>query len=180
MSEKVLNSQLVFQGHFLKVIRDRVKTPDGLEKSREYIRHPGASLIIPVLDNGHVIMEKQYRHALKKVFLEFPAGKVDAGENTLQTAQRELKEETGYTAHEWTFLTTIHPVIGYSDEKIDLFLASKLTAGSAKLDAGEHLEMIELSFEDLMQKIQEGEVSDVKTQIAAFWWEKIRRGDWHK
>ncbi len=175
-----LNSQLVFQGTFLKVIRDRVRTMSGQERDREYIRHPGAALIIPLKDNGKVIMEKQYRHAVQNIFLEFPSGKIDKGESTLQTAQRELKEETGYSAGKWTFLTTIHPVIGYADEKIDLFLAENLFAGTAQPDDDEHLELLELSLDELLQKTEIGEVSDVKTQIAVFWLEKIIKKEWKK
>ncbi len=178
MNEKTLNSKLVFEGTFLKVIRDKVRTADGFEKNIEYIRHPGAALIIPLKANGKVVMEKQYRHPLNRVFLEFPAGKIDQGESTLQTAKRELEEETGYTAKKWTFLTTIHPVIGYSDEKIDLFLAEDLISGKADLDPGEKVELIELTPEQLMEKVLLGEVSDVKTQIAAFWLDKILKGEW--
>lgn len=176
--EKTLNSKLVFQGTFLKVIRDLVKTRDGFEKNIEYIHHPGAALIIPLKKNGKLIMEKQYRHPLKKIFLEFPAGKIDKGESTLQTAQRELQEETGYTANKWTFLTTIHPVIGYADEKIDIYLAEDLIVGKADLDPGEHVELVELTHEQLMERVRLGEVSDVKTQIAAFWYDKIKKGEW--
>jgi ADP-ribose pyrophosphatase len=178
MDEKVLNSKLVFQGTFLKVIRDRVRMEDGHEKNIEYIRHPGAACIIPLKANGKIIMEMQYRHPLNKIFLEFPAGKIDHGETTLQTAQRELKEETGYTANKWTFLTMIHPVIGYSDEKIDIYLAEELTSGKAELDPGEKVELFELTHEQLMERVRLGEVTDVKTQIASFWLDKILREGW--
>lgn len=178
MKENVLKSTMVFQGTFLKIIRDRVQTPSGHIKNIEYIRHPGAALIIPLSSDGKVIMEKQYRHPLQKIFLEFPAGKIAEGETSLQTAQREFQEETGYTAQKWTFLTTIHPVIGYADEKIDIYLAEHLIPGPANLDPGEHVEVLEMSVVELMEKVKSGEVTDVKTQIAAFWLEKVIRKEW--
>ena len=112
-------------------MRDRVINYDGKEYVREYIHHSGAAMIIPLTSTGHVILERQFRYAVKKVFLEFPAGKTDPGEESLKTAQRELQEETGYTAGRWTFLTTIHPVIGYSNEWIDIYLAQDLSPGKS-------------------------------------------------
>lgn len=169
---------MAYQGPFLKVVSDRVQTSSGKERTREYILHPGAALIIPVLDDGQLILERQYRHAVQKVFYEFPSGKIDPGEGTLSTAKRELKEETGYVADQWTFLTTIHPCIGYANEKIDLYLAEGLMAGPNKLDPGEDLEVIKMPLPELMQRVRAGEVSDVKTQIAAFWIDNIKKGMW--
>lgn len=177
--EKVLSTRQVFRGRFLKVEQDEVQAPDGRTYVREYIKHPGAALMIPVLPNGKVVMVHQYRHALKQVFLEFPAGKRDKGEESIVTARRELMEETGYEAKDWTFLTTIHPVIGYSDEHIDLYLARNLTHIEQKLDHGEFLEVTEVDPKDLMQMVREGKVTDVKTQIAAFWLDKFLRGEWN-
>lgn len=176
----MVDSQTVFQGRFLKVMRDRVINYDGKEYIREYISHPGAALIIPMTASGDVILERQFRYALKQVFLEFPAGKTDSGEDSLATAQRELKEETGFTAKEWTFLTRIHPVIGYSNEWIDVYLAKDLTQGSAQPDPGEKLHLVQMNPKELMQKVQAGEVTDVKTQIACFWLEKIISKEWQK
>ena len=136
-------------------------------------------MMIPLLPNGKVVMVHQYRHAVKQVFLEFPAGKRDAGEDTLVTAKRELIEETGYEAREWKFLTTIHPVIGYSNEHIDLFLARDLIKVEQKLDEGEFLEVTEVDPKDLMRLVLEGKVTDVKTQIGAFWLDKFLRGEWN-
>lgn len=180
LSEKTLSTKDVYSGSFLKVKQDEVQGPDGKVYLREYIQHPGAALIIPLLDNNKVVMIRQYRHAVKKEFLEFPAGKRDAGEDLLITAQRELLEETGYTAKDWNFLTTIHPVIGYSDEHIDIYLAKDLTFSSVKLDAGEFLETVEVEIPKLLELIQGGHLSDVKTQIAAFWLDKIMRGSWNE
>ena len=178
LEEKTVDSQTVFQGRFLTVLRDRVINYDGKEYAREYISHPGAALIIPLTKTGHVIMERQFRYSVKKVFLEFPAGKTDKGEDSLDTAMRELKEETGLSATKWTFLTKIHPVIGYSNEWIDIFLAEDLTLGSAQLEHGEKLHVVHLTPQELMAKVRAGEVSDVKTQIACFWLEKILNKDW--
>lgn len=177
--EKVLSSRQIFKGRFLKVEQDEVQAPDGKTYVREYIRHPGAAMVIPLLPNGKVVMVHQYRHAVKQVFLEFPAGKRDHGEDLHLTAHRELAEETGYKASGMKFLTTIHPVIGYSNEHIDLFLAQDLVKVEQKLDDGEFLEVAEVDPADLMRLVYEGKVSDVKTQIGAFWLDKFLRGEWN-
>lgn len=179
LKEKTLSSKQVYNGRFLKVEQDQVQAPDGKIYFREYILHPGAAMVIPLLPNGNVVMIHQYRHAVKQVFLEFPAGKRDHGEDTILTAQRELKEETGYEAKEWKFLTTIHPVIGYSNEHIDLYLAKDLTLAERQLDHGEFIDVVEVTVKELMKNVQEGKVSDVKTQIGAFWLDKILRGEWN-
>ncbi|MEN0057849.1 MAG: NUDIX hydrolase [Bdellovibrio sp.] len=179
LEEKTLSSKQIFRGRYLRIEQDQVQAPDGRIYFREYILHPGAAMIIPILPNGNIVMLQQYRHALKKVFLEFPAGKRDSGEESLITAKRELKEETGYEAEELKFLTTIHPVIGYSDEHIDIYVARDLTLKEQALDHGEFLEVVELQPEELMRAVREGRVSDVKTQIGAFWLDKILRGEWN-
>jgi len=179
LEEKTLSSKQVYKGRFLKIEQDEVQAPDGKVYVREYILHPGAAMMIPLLPNGNVIMIHQYRHAVKQVLLEFPAGKRDPGEQTLNTAKRELVEETGYEAREWKFLTTIHPVIGYSNEHIDLYLAKDLLQMEQKLDHGEFIEVVEVNPKDLMQLVRAGKVSDVKTQIGAFWLDKILRGEWN-
>lgn len=179
LEEKTLSSKQVYKGRFLKIEQDEVQGPDGQVYTREYILHPGAAMMIPLLANGNVIMIHQYRHAVKKVCLEFPAGKRDPGEQTKTTAKRELLEETGYEAREWSFLTTIHPVIGYSNEHIDLYLARDLIQLQAQPDQGEFVEVIEVHPKELMKLVLSGEVSDVKTQIGAFWLEKILSGEWN-
>ncbi|MBO9665654.1 MAG: NUDIX hydrolase [Bdellovibrio sp.] len=179
LEEKTLSSKQIFKGRFLKVEQDQVQAPDGRIYTREYITHPGAAMMIPLLPNGNVVMVHQYRHAVKQVMLEFPAGKRDNGESSLLTAQRELVEEVGYQAGELQLLTTIHPVIGYSDEHIDLYLAKNLSKTEQKLDHGEFLEVVEMNPKDLIQLVREGKVSDVKTQIGAFWLDKILREEWN-
>ncbi|WP_413586447.1 NUDIX domain-containing protein [Bdellovibrio sp. HCB274] len=179
LEEKTLSTQQVFKGRYLKVEQDEVQAPDGKVYYREYILHPGAAMMIPILPNGNVVMVHQYRHAVKQVMLEFPAGKRDRGEDSLITAKRELAEETGYLANEWKLLTEIHPVIGYSNEQIDLYLAMDLSRTEQRLDQGEFLEVIEVAPKELMTLIQQGKVTDVKTQIGAFWLDKILRGEWN-
>lgn len=167
--EKVLSTELIFQGRFLKIWRDDVELPNGHRSFREYIKHPGAAMIIPRLSNGKFLMIHQYRHSVGEVFLEFPAGKTDKGETTQQTAARELQEEVGYKPGKLTLLTHIHPVIGYSNEKIDLYLAENLIEVPAMQDPDEILEMVELTAEEIAAKIWNHEITDVKTQIGAFW-----------
>ena len=178
LEEKTVDSQTVYQSRFLKIIRDRVINYDGKEFTREYIHHTGAAMIIPLMADGSVIIERQFRYAVKQVFFEFPAGKMDPGETSVQTAGRELKEETGYTAKKWTYLTRIHPVIGYSNEWIDLYLAEDLTKGEAQLDRGEKLHVLQITPQELMKKVRDGEITDVKTQIACFWLEKYLKQEW--
>lgn len=174
--EKVLSTELVFDGRFLKIWRDDVELPNQHRSYREYIKHPGAAMIIPRLDNGKFLMLYQYRHSVKQVFLEFPAGKTDSEETTEATAVRELQEETGYRPGRLTFLTHIHPVIGYSNERIDLYLAEILTPVPSQTDPDELLELVELSLDEIEEKIWKHEITDVKTQIGAFWILKHFRG----
>lgn len=179
LKEIKLSSEPAYTGSFLKVQRDQVKLPDGKAAIREYIKHPGAVVIIPLLDDGTVLMERQYRYPLDHVFIEFPAGKIDPNEAPLTCAKRELEEETGYTARDWQFVCKIHNAIAYSDEFLDIYLARGLTAGAAKLDEGEFLETFCAKPEQLMQLTREGKITDVKTIIGIFWLEKILTGQWN-
>lgn len=169
LEEAIVSTEIAYSGSFLKVERDLVRGPDGKTYSREYIKHPGAAMIIPIRPDGKIVMIEQYRHAVKTTCLEFPAGKRDHEEQSRITAERELLEETGYWAETWTYLTKIYPVIGYSDEFIDLYIAENLHFEASALDEGEFLEVVELTPEELLLKVQKGEVPDVKTQIGAFW-----------
>lgn len=176
--ETHVDSKPVYEGHFLKVQLDTVRLPDGKLTAREYIRHPGAVVILPLFDDGTVLLERQFRYPLDRVFIEFPAGKIDPNEDALVCAKRELQEETGYTARDWQFLCTIHNAIAYSDEHLDIFLARGLTAGENKLDDEEFLETFRAPLSDVLAWVREGKITDVKTVIGTFWLDKIAAGDW--
>jgi ADP-ribose pyrophosphatase len=178
LTENKLNSEIVYQGSFLQVLKDEVELPNGKKATREYIPHPGAAMVIPITDKGQLVMLHQFRYALQSVFIEFPAGKIDGGEDSLQAAIRELQEETGWMAKDIKLLTTIHPVIGYSNEKIDIYLATGLIEAQQQLDEEEFLDVFEISFEDAMEKMKNGEITDVKTMIGLFWYNQMRHSQW--
>ena len=159
-------SEEIFNGTILHVQRDTVRLPNGNSAVREVIRHIGAVCVIPVLDNGDVIMERQYRYPLDRVTLEIPAGKLDAAnENRLSAIQRELREETGYTAEEWTVIGDFHPAPAYSDEFITMYMARKLRKGDRHLDADEFLDVYTVPLKDLVEDVMAGRISDAKTQV---------------
>lgn len=172
--ETCLDTEVVFQGSLLHVRRDRIRLPDAAEATREYVVHPGAALIVPVLADGRFVLERQFRYPIGRVMLEFPAGKIDPGESTLATAQRELVEEIGYTARTWTPIGTIHPQIGYSTEFIDVFVAAELTHVGAQLDDGEFLEAVTMSEAELLAAFDRGEFTDGKSIAALFAWQRWR------
>jgi ADP-ribose pyrophosphatase len=178
LRETRIDGETVYEGRFLKVERDRIKLPDGSISNREFIRHPGAVVILPLLDDGRILLERQFRYPNNQVFVEYPAGKIDPGEDPLECAKRELLEETGYTAANWQFVCTIHNAIAYSDEHLDLFLATGLTAGEAKLDDGEFLELFTTTLPELLEQVRRGEITDVKTIIGTFWLDRIINGGW--
>ena len=178
LTETHIDGEVVYDGGFLKVARDQVTLPNGAVTSREYIRHPGAVVVLAILDDGSVLLERQFRYPMRKVFIELPAGKIDQGEDLLACAKRELQEETGYTAADWQFVTTIHNAIAYSDEHLDIFIARTLTPGPAKLDDGEFLETFSATLPDMLDMIRTGQITDVKTIIGAFWLEKLNAGAW--
>lgn len=178
LTEIRIDGETAYDGRFLKVSRDRIKLPDGSVSDREFIRHPGAVVILPLFDDGRVLLERQFRYPLDRVFVEFPAGKIDPGEDHLACAKRELQEETGYTASDWRFVCTIHNAIAYSDEHLELYVARGLSAGQAQLDEGEFLETFTATVPELLAMVRHGEVTDVKTIIGAFWLEKIIAGTW--
>lgn len=168
LDEVQLDSELVFDGALLKVYRDRARLPDGSEGCREYIRHPGAVVVIAVLPDGKLALVRQFRYPLRHAFLELPAGKIDPGEPLLACAQRELREETGYEAEAWRHLGVIHPCIGYSDEHIEVFLAQELRHVGHELDEGEFLEFTPLSVDEVLAACMDGRISDGKTLAAMF------------
>ncbi len=178
LTEKQLDSQVMYDGNFITVRKDRALLPDGSTSTREYITHPGAVAVLALLDNGKLVMERQYRYPLHREIIELPAGKIDEGEDILVTAQRELLEETGYVAREWTHLTTALPCIGYSDEAIEYFLARGLTHQGSQLDHGEFLEVFELSLEEALEWVRAGKINDSKTIVGLFWLDKLMNSGW--
>jgi ADP-ribose pyrophosphatase len=178
LTERCLSSQDIPHTRFMRIKRDRVLLPSGHESEREYIMHPGAVLVIPMLDDGRLVLERQFRYPLRQVFVELPAGKIDPHEDSLVTGQRELQEETGYTAKEWVYLAAQHPCIGYSDEIIHIYLARGLTAGPHQRDKDEALQIFEAHYQDCLRMVQSGEITDGKSIIALFWLEKYLQGLW--
>ena len=163
--ETRIASEDVFDGKLLHVRRDTVRLPDGKTATREYIAHPGAVMIIPRLPDGTLIMERQFRYPLGRIFIEFPAGKIDPGEDPATTAARELLEETGYTAERWSHIGTLHPLITYSTERIEIYTADALTFVGAKLDAGEFIEIFSATLDEALAWIDRGKLTDVKTML---------------
>lgn len=176
LTEARLSTRSVYQGNLLHVHEDKVALPNGREVTREYIQHPGAVMILPLLENGDVVMERQYRYPLRRDMYELPAGKLEPGEQSLVCGQRELLEETGYVAGKWRFLATIHPCIGYSDEGIDLYLAEDLTLGNHHRDGDEFLEVFTIPLMEALEWVRSGLISDSKTVIGLFWADKIAQG----
>ena len=176
LTETQLSTRSVYQGKLLHVREDRVELPDGRQATREYIVHPGAVVVIPLLDNGDVVMERQFRYPLRRDLYELPAGKLDPDENPLSCGQRELLEETGYVARQWRFVATIHPCIGYSDESISLYLAEGLSLGQHQRDGDEFLEIFTIPLAEALEWVRTGRITDVKTVIGLFWAEKIIAG----
>jgi ADP-ribose pyrophosphatase len=158
-------SEDVFDGKLLHIKRDTVRMPDGAQATREFVVHPGAAMIIPKLPDGKLLLERQYRYPLSRVFIEFPAGKVDPGEDPLTTAVRELTEETGYVAARWSHLATMHPVISYSTEQIDIFVADELTHVGTRLDDGEFIETFGATLDEALAWLDRGDITDSKTMI---------------
>ena len=176
LREEKISGEDVYGGIFLKMKRDKVSLPDGQEAVREYLTHPGAVAIVALLDDGRVLLERQYRYPIAKTCIEIPAGKLDPNEDHLLCAQRELEEETGYSAKKWSYIRRIHPVISYSTEFIDIYLAEGLVSGKSHLDEEEFLDVFAAPLEQLIAWVEEGEITDVKTTISAYWLDRYRRG----
>ena len=178
LTEVFQSREELLKGKFLHALRDTVALPNGKSTVREYFVHPGAVMIIPMLNDGRVIMERQFRYPVGQVMIEFPAGKLDPNEAVLTCAQRELKEETGYTAIEWARAGVLHPVIAYSTEVIEIWFARGLKAGQRQLDDGEFLDVFEATPQELMQWCQQGKVTDAKTLTGVLWLQQVLNGAW--
>lgn len=168
LTETQLDTEQVFDGVLLKVHRDHVRLPDGKTGVREYITHPGAVVVIAVLPDGRLIFERQFRYPVGRSFLELPAGKIDPGETIETCARRELREETGYEAAQWAYIGVMHPCIGYSNERIEVFLARDLTHVGHAWDEGEFLEILSLDMEEVQAAMKAGALTDAKTLSALF------------
>lgn len=178
LREDTLESKQVYRGNFIDVRCDRVRLPNGATATREYVVHPGAVMVVPLLDDGRLVMERQYRYPLSRVMLEFPAGKIEPGEPPLQCAVRELAEETGYRAAEWARAGILHNAVAYSNEGIEVWFARGLIAGEAALDHGEFLDVSTASLDELLALAQTGELTDAKTLIGLLWLQNWRAGQW--
>lgn len=172
LTEHCIHTEVLAKGDLLTVKRDEVRLPSGHISHREYVVHPGAVVVVPMLPNGKLLMERQFRYSLHQVFIELPAGKIDPNEDTLRTGQRELQEETGYVSNDWVKLGLQHPCIGYSNEVIHIYLARNLIPGKPQCDEDEALELFEVSFSECTDMIQRGEITDSKTITAIFLAEK--------
>ncbi|MEO8123806.1 MAG: NUDIX hydrolase [Burkholderiales bacterium] len=168
----------VYRGRFLDVRRDEVRLPDGSTSAREYIIHPGAVMVVPLLDDGRLVVERQYRYPMARAMLEFPAGKLEAGEPPFECALRELTEETGYHAREWARAGVMHNAIAYSTEAIEVWFARGLTAGPQHLDAGEFVDVATASEDELHALALSGELTDAKTLVGLLWLARWRAGRW--
>ena len=178
LREVTQSSAEILRGNFLQAFRDTVRLPSGKEATREYVVHPGAVMVVAELPDGQLVLERQFRYPVQAVMLEFPAGKLDAGEDSLACAKRELLEETGYSARQWARAGVLHPVISYSTEFIDIWFARELSAGTRQLDEGEFLDVFSASMEDLLQWCRDGLVTDAKTLTGALWLQNVRSGAW--
>lgn len=178
LTETVLRTEQLLHGNFLDVRRDTVRLPGGDTATREYIVHPGAVAVVALMDDGQVVMERQFRCPLRRVFLEIPAGKVDPGEAPKDCGIRELAEETGYRAAQWARACVMHNAIAYSTEGIEIWFARGLTAGEHSRDHGEHLDIVPMRQTELEALAARGELTDAKTLVALMWLARWRAGEW--
>jgi ADP-ribose pyrophosphatase len=178
LTEHATAREELLKGHFLHVVRDTVRLPDGGSATREYVLHPGAVAVVPLTDDGRIVLERQYRHATRQVMIEIPAGKLDAGESPLACGRRELLEETGYVAREWAYAFTTYPTVAYSDEAIEVWFARGLAHQGAKLDQGEFLEVFTATPQEFLGWCREGRIVDSKTLAAAVWIQNVLAGTW--
>ena len=178
LKEEATGSEVLLDGNFLHARRDTVRLPDGASATREYVIHPGAVVVIPMLDDGRVVLERQYRYPIGQVMIEFPAGKLDAGEAPLVCGQRELLEETGYTAIEWAHAGAMHLAVAYSTEIIHIYFARGLSLGERQLDHGEFLDVFTATPAELLGWCRDGTLTDAKSLTCALWLQNVLSGAW--
>ena len=178
LTEHTTAREELLKGHFLHVVRDTVRLPDGRSAPREYVLHPGAVAVVPLLDDGRIVLERQYRHPTRQVMIEIPAGKLDAGEGALACGQRELLEETGYVAREWAYAFKLYPTVAYSDEAIEVWFARGLEQRGAQLDHGEFLEVFTATPQEFLEWCRDGRIVDSKTLAAAVWIQNVAADTW--
>ena len=179
--EHRVHQEELLRGRFLHAFRDTVRLPNQNLSTREYVVHPGAVMVIPMLytpDGLRLVMERQFRYPVGQVMTEFPAGKLDPGEDPWLCAQRELQEETGYTARQWARAGVLHPVISYSTEVIEIWFAKELSLGERRLDTDEFLDVFTASPAELMAACQEGRLTDAKTLTGLLWLQNVQSGQW--
>ena len=180
--EQRIAQQELFKGRFLHAFRDTVRLPDGGEATREYVKHPGAVVVVPLLEgpNGEtrIVLERQYRYPIEQVMVELPAGKLDAGEDPLVCGRRELLEETGYQAREWARAGQMHLAIAYSTEVIHIYFARGLTLRERQLDQGEFLDVFTATPDELLAWCRDGQVTDAKTLSCMLWVQNALSGAW--
>ncbi len=180
--ERTLSQEELFKGQLLHAFRDTVELPNGAKATREYVRHPGAVMIIPLIEEPdgtvRIVLERQFRYPMGRVMIEFPAGKLDPGEDVFTCAQRELREETGYSATQWARAGMLNPLIAYSTEFIDIWFARSLRPGSRELDPTEFLDVFTATPAELSQWCLDGGVTDGKTLIGALWLQNVLSGAW--
>jgi ADP-ribose pyrophosphatase len=179
--EHRVHQEELLRGRFLHAFRDTVRLPNQNLATREYVVHPGAVMVIPMLDTPdglRLVMERQFRYPVGQVMTEFPAGKLDPGEDPWLCAQRELLEETGYSARQWARAGVLHPVIAYSTEVIEIWFAKELTLGKRQLDTDEFLDVFTASPAELMAACQQGRLTDAKTLTGLLWLQNVLSGQW--
>ena len=177
LKETKISSEQKFSGRLIDLYLDQVALPNGETTTREWIDHPGAVCLIPILPDGKICLIRQFRYGPGEEFIEIPAGKLDAGEAPLDCAYRELEEETGYRTNKLTFLTNIHPAIGFSNEKMWMYLAEELELSKKKLDEDEFLELLPTPLNIALEWVFSGKITDVKTIIGIMWMKELKFND---